>query len=109
MGLIDGQDRPWREHLAMAMDAAHQLEEAVQNEAALTECMPALVNAAYHLARAVDGLVAAEPQITRWQQTPEREAAGNLPPEAGTSHLWPPPAGVHDHPGATTFPPGGGG
>lgn len=94
MTLLDTTDRPWREHLQVAVRAVGALEATVTDEAPMADAMPDLVSAVYHLARAVDGLVAAEPQISRWKPSEATEPAGNVPEEAGTSHLWPPRDGV---------------
>lgn len=91
--LMDTEDRPWREHLQLAWEAAAELREAVTESGEWVAAMPALLTTVDHLVKAVDGLVAAQPQISRWQQDPALPHAGNVPTEAqaGTTHLYPPP------------------
>lgn len=83
-----GDERQWREYLADAVAGAERLERATTFE------FGQLVTVIADLTRAVAGLVAAEPHISRWKQDEEQPPAGNLPPEAGTDHLWPPRAGT---------------
>lgn len=89
--LLDTEDRPWREHLQLAVDAAAELREAVTESGEWVAAMPALLTAVDHLTKALAGLVAAEPQVTRWQPQQAGEPTGNLPREdqVGASHLYP--------------------